>query len=175
MAIEQLFEALPLHYLQHGISKFGAGNIALAVFVTAALGLLADFAWMLYLRSKMVIILLQHSMTTQLTDNFSPRDHFHYPSLETHSSCQTISHGSTSRNSPRSTTRLSLHIGSDETLLYGSMMLGPQVSCSTKELESIAHDLECWSLLNLDRARITSSTCIPQLKHKENVSVFSES
>lgn len=54
MAIEQLFEALPLHYLQHGISKFGAGNIALAVFVTAALGVLADYAWMLYLRSKMV-------------------------------------------------------------------------------------------------------------------------
>jgi len=56
MAIEQLFEALPLHYLQHGISKFGAANVALAVFVTAALGVLADYAWMLYLRSKMVRI-----------------------------------------------------------------------------------------------------------------------
>jgi hypothetical protein len=54
MAIEQIFEALPLHYLQHGISKFGAVNIALAVFVTAALGVLADYAWMLYMRSKMV-------------------------------------------------------------------------------------------------------------------------
>jgi len=31
MAIEQLFEALPLHYLQHGISKFGAANVVLAV------------------------------------------------------------------------------------------------------------------------------------------------
>jgi hypothetical protein len=54
MAIEQIFEALPLHYLQHGISKFGAGDMALAVFVTAALGVLADYAWMLYMRSKMV-------------------------------------------------------------------------------------------------------------------------
>lgn len=54
MAIEQMFEALPLHYLQHGISKFGAGNIALAVFLTALLGVLADYAWMLYMRSKMV-------------------------------------------------------------------------------------------------------------------------
>jgi hypothetical protein len=54
MAIEQLFEALPLHYLQHGISKFGVANIALAVVVTAVLGVLADYAWMLYLRSKMV-------------------------------------------------------------------------------------------------------------------------
>jgi hypothetical protein len=49
-----MFEALPLHYLQHGISKFGAGNIALAVFLTALLGVLADYAWMLYIRSKMV-------------------------------------------------------------------------------------------------------------------------
>jgi hypothetical protein len=54
MAIEQLFDALPLHYLQHGISKFGAANIALTVFATAALGVLADYAWMMYLRSKMV-------------------------------------------------------------------------------------------------------------------------
>ncbi|KAF1951231.1 cytochrome P450 [Byssothecium circinans] len=53
MAIEQLFEALPLHYLQHGISKYGAANVALAVLVTAALGVLVDYAWMLYLRSKM--------------------------------------------------------------------------------------------------------------------------
>ena len=54
MAVEQIFEALPLHYLQHGISKFGVGNIALAVLATAALGVLADYAWMLYMRSKMV-------------------------------------------------------------------------------------------------------------------------
>lgn len=54
MAIEQLFEALPLHYLQHGISKFGVTNVVLALLVTAALGVLADYAWMLYLRSKMV-------------------------------------------------------------------------------------------------------------------------
>ncbi|KAF2787546.1 cytochrome P450 [Melanomma pulvis-pyrius CBS 109.77] len=53
MAIEQLFEALPLHYVQHGISKFGAGNILLALFVIAAIGVLTDYAWMLYLRSKM--------------------------------------------------------------------------------------------------------------------------
>jgi hypothetical protein len=61
MAIEQLFEALPLHYLQHGISKFGVANIALAVFVTAALGVLADYAWMLYLRSKMVSAIPLHA------------------------------------------------------------------------------------------------------------------
>lgn len=54
MAIEQLFEALPLHFMQHGISKFGAANVALAVLVTVVLGVLADYAWMLYLRSKMV-------------------------------------------------------------------------------------------------------------------------
>lgn len=54
MAIEQLFEALPLHYLQHGISKFGAGNVALAVLVTGFLGVMADYVWMLYMRSKMV-------------------------------------------------------------------------------------------------------------------------
>lgn len=54
MAIEQLFEVLPVHYLQYGISKFGVGNLALAVLATAALGVLADYAWMLYMRSKMV-------------------------------------------------------------------------------------------------------------------------
>jgi hypothetical protein len=54
MAIEQLFEALPLHYLQHGISTSGAANMALAVVLTATLGVFADYAWMLYLRSKMV-------------------------------------------------------------------------------------------------------------------------
>jgi hypothetical protein len=59
MAIEQLFQALPVHYLQHGISKFGASNMVLAVFVTAALGVLADYAWMLYMRSKMVGPLLR--------------------------------------------------------------------------------------------------------------------
>lgn len=56
MAIEQLFQALPLHYLQHGITKFGAVNVAVAVVATVALGVLADYAWMLYLRSKMVRI-----------------------------------------------------------------------------------------------------------------------
>jgi hypothetical protein len=59
MAIEQLFETLPLHFLQHGISKFGAENLALAAFLTVALGLFADYAWMLYLRSKMVRKCLQ--------------------------------------------------------------------------------------------------------------------
>jgi hypothetical protein len=54
MAIEQVSEALQLHYLQHGISKFGVANIALVLFVTASLGMLADYAWMLYMRSKMV-------------------------------------------------------------------------------------------------------------------------
>jgi hypothetical protein len=62
MAIEQLFEALPLHYLQHGISKYGASTIALAVVVTASLGVLADYAWMLYMRSKMVSLLEELSV-----------------------------------------------------------------------------------------------------------------
>jgi hypothetical protein len=53
MAIEQLLD-LPMHHLQYGISKFGASHIALAVLVTAALGVLMDYAWMLHLRSKMV-------------------------------------------------------------------------------------------------------------------------
>ena len=54
MAVEQLFEAVPLHYLQHGLTKYGASNIALAFLVTLGLGVLMDYAWMLYLRSKMV-------------------------------------------------------------------------------------------------------------------------
>ena len=54
MAVEKAFDALSVHYLQHGISKFGIGNIALGVFVTAVLCVLADYAWMLYMRSKMV-------------------------------------------------------------------------------------------------------------------------
>ena len=58
MAIEQLFQALPLHYLQHGITKFGAVNVVLAIVTTVVLGVLADYAWMLYLRSKMVGIRL---------------------------------------------------------------------------------------------------------------------
>ncbi|CAO2652083.1 Nn.00g003660.m01.CDS01 [Neocucurbitaria sp. VM-36] len=53
MAIEQIFETLPLHYLQHGISKFGAANVAFALLVIVAVGVIADYAWMLRLRSKM--------------------------------------------------------------------------------------------------------------------------
>jgi hypothetical protein len=63
MAIEQLFQALPLHFLQHGISKFGAGNLALAAFLTVALGVFTDYAWMLYLRSKMVCSNLKTAYT----------------------------------------------------------------------------------------------------------------
>jgi len=54
MAIEKVFETLPLHEFQYKISKFGAGNVFLAVLLTGALAILADYAWMLYLRSKMV-------------------------------------------------------------------------------------------------------------------------
>jgi hypothetical protein len=54
MAIEKFFETLPLHYVQHGISKYGVGSMVLAFFVTTAVGILADYAYMLYLRSKMV-------------------------------------------------------------------------------------------------------------------------
>jgi cytochrome P450 len=78
MAIEQLFDALPLHYLQHGISKFGAANIAVAVLVTAALGVLADYAWMLYLRSKMVRTTPQQGFCNT-ADSLQPPGPFPYP------------------------------------------------------------------------------------------------
>ena len=54
MAVEQLFGALPLHYLQYGISTMGPANLAFALLATVILGILGDFAWMLHLRSKMV-------------------------------------------------------------------------------------------------------------------------
>lgn len=54
MAIEQLFEALPTHHLQHGIPELGAATIVSTMVLMATLGLLGDYAWMLYLRSKMV-------------------------------------------------------------------------------------------------------------------------
>lgn len=47
MAIGRLLEALPL-------ARFTAADVALAFLVTAVLGLVADYSWMLYLRSKMV-------------------------------------------------------------------------------------------------------------------------
>ncbi|CBX98861.1 hypothetical protein IAQ61_007524 [Plenodomus lingam] len=53
MAIDQLFEALPLHYLQHGFAKYGTTSVISAILTVAAVGLIADYAWMLYLRSKM--------------------------------------------------------------------------------------------------------------------------
>ncbi|KAF2740094.1 cytochrome P450 [Polyplosphaeria fusca] len=53
MAIEQLFEALPLHYVQHALTKYGAANLGLTLLVTLVVGILADYAWMLYIRSKM--------------------------------------------------------------------------------------------------------------------------
>lgn len=54
MAIEQLFEALPLHYLQYGIAKFGASNLVVAFSAVLAICFFADYTWMLHLRSKMV-------------------------------------------------------------------------------------------------------------------------
>lgn len=65
MAIEQIFD-LPLHHLQHGISKFGAANITVAVLVTAVLGVVVDYAWMLYLRSKMVSAKYEYPQDTAL-------------------------------------------------------------------------------------------------------------
>jgi hypothetical protein len=53
MAIEKFIETFSLHELQHKVSKYGAGNVTLAVLLTGALAILADYAWMLYLRSKM--------------------------------------------------------------------------------------------------------------------------
>ncbi|KAF2748598.1 cytochrome P450 [Sporormia fimetaria CBS 119925] len=53
MAIEQLFEALPLRYVQHGISEFGVANLAYTLLITAFAALVVDYGWMLYLRSKM--------------------------------------------------------------------------------------------------------------------------
>jgi hypothetical protein len=54
MAVEKIVHALTLHELQHKISKLGTGNVVLAVLLTGALAIIADYAWMLYLRSKMV-------------------------------------------------------------------------------------------------------------------------
>jgi hypothetical protein len=104
MAIEQLFEALPLHYLRHGISKFGAANILLAVVVTAALGVLVDYAWMLFLRSKMVSLPSKFGGGGWLISS-SLLARFPTPSLATHSSYQTTNLGFTSKNSRKSTTR----------------------------------------------------------------------
>ncbi|KNG45430.1 cytochrome p450 [Stemphylium lycopersici] len=53
MAIERFFDTLPVHFLQHDISKFGLGKTGFAVFVAATLVVLADYVWMLYTRSKM--------------------------------------------------------------------------------------------------------------------------
>ncbi|KAF2202430.1 cytochrome P450 [Delitschia confertaspora ATCC 74209] len=53
MAIEKFLEGLPLYDLQHKVSKFGAVNVALVMLLTGALAVLADYIWMLYLRSKM--------------------------------------------------------------------------------------------------------------------------
>lgn len=78
MAIEQLFEALPLHYLQHGITKFGAFNVVLGLFITVALGILADYAYMLYLRSKMVRMHETINAITRVNVD-SHRDHFLSP------------------------------------------------------------------------------------------------
>jgi hypothetical protein len=103
MAIEQLFEALPVHYLQHGISKFGAMNVALAVIITASLGVLADYAWMLYMRSKMVSL---NEQPSEFDTYFSSlQDRCLGPSSETRTNCQTTSHGYTSRSYQKDTTR----------------------------------------------------------------------
>jgi hypothetical protein len=58
MAVEKLFGALPLHYFQLGISKYGSSNVLLALLVTVAAGILVDYIWMLYLRTKMVCVLI---------------------------------------------------------------------------------------------------------------------
>ena len=76
MAIEQIFEALPLHYLQHGISKFGAANVAFALFVIVAVGIFADYAWMLRLRSRMVSPSTSISSREYVLMTDSLRDHF---------------------------------------------------------------------------------------------------
>lgn len=78
MAIEQIFETLPLHYLQHGISKFGAINVALALFVIVAVGVIADYAWMLRLRSKMVRTFKLDESGAEI-DNQKPPGPFPYP------------------------------------------------------------------------------------------------
>jgi hypothetical protein len=54
MAVEQLFDAVALRYVSYGVSNFGAAMVVLSIVVTVVVGVLADYAWMLYLRSKMV-------------------------------------------------------------------------------------------------------------------------
>lgn len=105
MAIEQLFEFLPLHHLQHGVSKFGAANVSLAVLVTIALGVLVDYAWMLYLGSKMVspsgsLFVYEFLSLVSLLGPLRGR------LLETPSSFLITSLGYTLNSSPRNTMRL---------------------------------------------------------------------
>jgi hypothetical protein len=106
MAIEQVFEALPLHYLQHGISKYGIANIALAVCLTATLGVLADYAWMLYLRSKMVSTPFAIFSEEWSTNTASLLVLYHIQSSATRFNFQTPSPGYISKNSRRSITHL---------------------------------------------------------------------
>ena len=54
MAVEKLAEALLLPHLQRVVPRFGIAHVVLAVLTIATLGVLVDYAWMLYLRSRMV-------------------------------------------------------------------------------------------------------------------------
>ncbi|KAL6711471.1 hypothetical protein ACN47E_004405 [Coniothyrium glycines] len=53
MAVEQRFGTLPIKNLQYNIANVSAVNFALAVFAIAACAVLADYGWMMYMRSKM--------------------------------------------------------------------------------------------------------------------------
>jgi hypothetical protein len=102
MAIEQLFNVLNLRFTQHSISKFGVADFAFAGLVTVAFGILADYIWMLYLRSKMVCKNFDG-------DVLCAKDHSHqalchFPSLVTLTTSPTASHGYTLKSSPKSTT-----------------------------------------------------------------------
>lgn len=54
MAIEQLLGTLPARFLRVDLSKLDVANVASTIVVIAVLGILADYAWMLNLRSRMV-------------------------------------------------------------------------------------------------------------------------
>lgn len=54
MTIERSFGVASLYYAKHGLLLIGATKVALTIFAMVMVGIVADYARMLYKRSKMV-------------------------------------------------------------------------------------------------------------------------
>ena len=63
MNTEKIVDTVTLLHLQQSISRFGAVNVIVVAVITGALALCLDYAYMLYLRSKMVKLTFLHSYT----------------------------------------------------------------------------------------------------------------